>query len=101
MSEYSLDDLYDLAQGLMDTYIDRNTQCAAIDDMFYTSWKMPDGVPDWVIKVVSTDPHDTILTTVRTFASHRPQFKVAPMMNNEANRNQANQIETAIEIGRA
>src|SRR3990167_1013217 len=96
MSKYSLDDLYDLAQGLMDTYIDRNTQCAAIDDMFYGRWSLPDGMPDWVIKVVSNDPHDIILTTVRTFASHRPQFKVAPMMNNEANRNQANQIETAI-----
>lgn len=96
MSEYSLDDLFDLAQSMVDWYADRNKQCFNIDNMFYKRWEFPEGVPDWVIKVVSTDPHDTILTVVRIFASHRPQFKVAPMMNNEANRNRANQIETAI-----
>jgi hypothetical protein len=53
-------------------------------------------MPDWVMKVVSTDPSDTILTTVRTFATVEPRFKIMPMLPNEANRNRANEIETAI-----
>jgi hypothetical protein len=94
--EYSLDDLYDIAQGLVDWYADRNTMFKNMDDMFYKRWTMPEGVPEWVLKVVSTDPHDAILTTIRTFSTLNPHFKVAPMINNEANRDRANQIETAL-----
>ncbi len=92
----TLDELYEMAQGLVDGYADRNTLFANIDAMFYKQWNMPAGMPDWVLKVVSTDPADAIITTVRTFATVRPRFKVMPMMSNEANRKRANEIETAI-----
>jgi hypothetical protein len=93
---YSLDDLYDLAQGLYDSYSDRNALFQHMDEMFYSRWDMPVGMPDWVLKVVSTDPHDAVQTTVRTFATLKPRFKVCPMLPNEANRDRANQIETAV-----
>jgi hypothetical protein len=92
----NLDELYGIAQGFIDTYTDRNTLYSHIDDMFYKRWSFPAGMPDWVLPVVSTDPADTILTTVRTFATVKPRFKVMPMLANEANRARANEIETAI-----
>jgi hypothetical protein len=94
MSE--LQEYYDMAQGLIDWYADRNTLFAHMDDMYYSRFTMPEGVPEWVLKVVSTDPHDAVLTTTRTFATVKPRFKVMPMLPNEANRDRANQIETAL-----
>jgi hypothetical protein len=93
---YSLDDLYGIAQGLYDSYSERNSLFARMDDLYYSRWTMPEGVPSWVLKVVSTDPHDAVQTTVRTFATLKPRFKVMPMLPNETNRDRANQIETAI-----
>ena len=92
----NLDSYIDTAQGLIDLYSDRNVLYENIDKMYYMDWDFPAGMPDWVLKVVSTDPHDAVQTTVRTFASVKPRFKVMPMLPNEANRNRANQIETAI-----
>lgn len=91
-----LDEYFELSQGLVDWYSERNDLYANIDRMFYMDWDMPGGMPAWVMKVVSTDPHDAVMTTVRTFATLKPRFKLIPMMNNEANRNRANEIETAI-----
>ena len=91
-----LDEYSDLAQGLLDLYSVRNTLFARMDDMYYSRFTMPEGVPEWVLKVVSTDPHDAVLTTARTFATLEPKFKVMPLLPNEANRDRANQIETAI-----
>lgn len=91
-----LDDLYVLAEGLVDTYSARNELYRNIDKMFYKDWDFPPGLPDWVLKVVSTDPADTILTTVRTFATVKPRFKIMPMLPDEQNRKRANEIETAI-----
>src|SRR5512139_611232 len=84
------------AQSLIDFYADRNTLYEAIDKMYYTDWEFPTGMPDWVMKVVSTYPHDAVLTTVRTFASLQPRFKLTPMLNDDANRKRANDVETAI-----
>lgn len=92
----NLDELYGLGQGLVDSYADRNTLFSHIDDLFYKRWDMPPGMPDWVLKVVSTDPADAVTTTVRTFATVRPRFKVMPMLPDENNRKRANEIETAI-----
>ena len=82
----NLDEYFDIAQGFIDLYSDRNTLFQKIDDMYYMDWIFPAGMPDWVLKVVSTDPHDAVQTTVRTFASVKPRFKVMPMLPNEANR---------------
>ena len=76
----NLDELYDLGTYLVDGYSDRNILFGKIDDMFNLDWPMPDGMPDWVLKTVTTDPRDTILTTVRTFATVRPRFKVMPIL---------------------
>lgn len=92
----NLQDYFDLAQGLVDSYTERNALYAHMDDLYYSRWNMPAGMPDWILKVVSTDPHDAVLTTVRTFATLKPRFKILPMQNDEANRNRANEIETAI-----
>ena len=92
----TIEDLYDLAEGLYDFYQPRNLLFRNIDSMFNKNWDFPDGMPDWVLKVVSTDPADAILTTVRTFATVKPRFKIMPMLPNEANRKRANEIETAI-----
>lgn len=92
----NIDEYIDLAQSLVDWYADRNTLFAHMDAMYYSRWNKPEGLPDWVLKVVSTDPHDAVLTTVRTFATLKPRFKVAPMLPNSANRDRANQIETAL-----
>ena len=92
----NLDDYFNLAQGLYDSCTDRNTLFAHMDAMYYSRWNMPAGMPGWVLKVVSTDPHDAVQTTVRTFATLKPRFKIMPMLPNQANRDRANQIETAI-----
>src|SRR5512138_999641 len=92
----NLDELYEIAQGLVDSYKDRNTLYKNMDDMFYKRWNFPAGMPDWVMKVVASDPSDAVLTAVRTFSTLEPQFKILPMLPDEANRNRANQIETAI-----
>ena len=92
----NLDTYFDLAEGLIAVYNDRNDLFGNIDKMFYMDWSKPAGLPDWVLKVVSTDPHDAVLTTIRTFATLRPRFKILPMLPNEANRQRANEIETAI-----
>jgi hypothetical protein len=92
----NIDDLNAIAEGLIDSYADRNDLFKRIDDMFQKRWNFPPGMPEWVMKVVSTDPHDAILTTVRTFATLEPRFKIAPMLPNQANRDRANQIETAL-----
>lgn len=91
-----LDEYFDLAQSFIDMYEPRNALFAHMDSMYYSRFTMPEGVPDWVLKVVSTDPHDAVLTTTRTFATVKPRFKIMPMLNDEANRNRANEIETAI-----
>lgn len=88
---------YDLAQSLMEYYRPRNDLFSQMDDMYYSRWSMPEGMPQWVLKVVNTDPHDVIQTTVRTFATLKPRFKIMPMKNDEANRDRANKIETALQ----
>lgn len=92
-----LREYYELAKGLVDTYSERNTLFANIDKMFGLEWDFPEGMPDWVMKVVSTDPRNSVTTVVRTFATIKPRFKITPMMNNSENRNRANQIETALD----
>jgi hypothetical protein len=92
----NLDELYDLGTGLVDSYADRNTLYSAIDEIFSLSWDFPGGMPEWVLKTISTDPRDAVMTTARTFATVRPRFKVMPMVPNENNRKRANEIETAI-----
>jgi hypothetical protein len=94
MSE--LDSYFDLAESLIETYKPRNDLFAAVDDMFYFRWNFPAGMPDWVMKTISTAPHDAVMTTVRTFATVEPYHKVLPMLPNEANRQRANEIETAL-----
>jgi hypothetical protein len=94
MSE--LDSYFDLAENLIDTYKPRNDLFKAVDDMLYFRWNFPAGVPDWVLKVVSTAPRDAVMTTVRTFATLEPRHKVLPMLPNEANRQRANEVETAL-----
>jgi hypothetical protein len=94
MSE--LDGYFDIAESLIDTYSERNKLFENMDKLFYKDWQFPEGMPDWVLKVVSTDPADAVLTTVRTFATLKPRFKVLPMLPNDANRKRANEIETAI-----
>jgi len=91
-----LQDYFDTAQGLMDLYFERNALFKRMDDMFYARWSLPPGMPDWVLKAVSTDPHDVVMTTVRLFSTLKPRFKIAPMLPNEANRKRANEIETAV-----
>lgn len=92
----SFKDYQQTAQDLYDSYQPRNTLFSHMDAMYYKSWDFPSGMPDWVMKVVSTDPADAVNTTVRTFSTVRPHFKVMPMLPNEDNRDRANQIETAI-----
>jgi hypothetical protein len=94
MSE--LDSYFDLAEGLIETYKPRNDLFAAVDDMFYFRWNFPAGMPEWVMKTISTAPHDAVMTTVRTFATVEPYHKVLPMLPNEANRQRANEVETAL-----
>jgi hypothetical protein len=94
MSE--LDGYFDLAEGLIESYAERNTLFEKMESMFYKNWDFPAGMPEWVMKVVSSDPADAVMTTVRTFATLKPRFKVLPMLPNEANRKRANEIETAI-----
>lgn len=91
-----LDELYILSQTWIDSYKDRNTLFQQIDSMFNLEWSFPSGVPDWVLKSVSTSPRDSVVTTVRTFATVTPQFKVMPMLPDENNRKRANEIEAAI-----
>jgi len=91
-----LDERSTYAQGMISLYADRNTLFANIDKMLKLDWTFPEGMPDWVLKVVSTDPRDAVTTVVRTFATIRPRFKVMPMLPNEANRDRANQIEAAV-----
>lgn len=92
----NLDELYANAQSLIEWYQPRNDLYSRIDSMIKKEWDFPVGMPDWVLKVVSTDPADAVLTTVRTFATVQPRFKILPMLPNQANRDRANQIETAI-----
>src|SRR5687767_7986065 len=92
----NLDELYDLGTGLIDSYADRNTLYSNIDEIFRLNWDFPAGMPDWVMKTVSTDPRDAVMTTTRTFATVRPRFKIMPMLPDENNRKRANEIETAI-----
>lgn len=94
--EYTLDELQELATGLIDYYSDRNVLFSHMDDLFYSRWEKPEGLPEWVLKVVSTDPHDAVLTAVRTFATLEPRFKIMPMLPNADNRDRANQIEKAL-----
>ncbi len=95
MSE-NIDEYIEIAQGLVDLYQPRNDLFAQMDNLYYGRWQFPAGIPDWVMKVVSTDPHDAVLTTTRTFATVQPRFKVMPMLPNAENRDRANQIETAL-----
>jgi hypothetical protein len=92
----NVDDLNAIADGLIDWYADRNDLFRHVDDMINKRWNFPAGMPEWVMKVVSTDPHDAVQTTVRTFATLEPRFKIAPMLPNQANRDRANQLETAL-----
>lgn len=92
----SLQKYYDTSLALIENYRPRNQMFEAMDDMYYSRWNMPEGMPDWVLRVVNTDPHDVVQTTVRTFATLQPKFKIRPMLNDQANRDRANQIETAL-----
>jgi hypothetical protein len=91
-----LDELYPIAQGLIETYAPRNTLFQKIDEMWNCEWTMTQGMPEWVLKSVSTSPHDAVLTTVRTFATVLPTWKIKPLRNREADRKRANEIETAL-----
>jgi hypothetical protein len=92
----NLDDLYTIAEDLVDTYTPRNTLLSNIDKMWNCDWTMTAGMPDWVLKVVSTDPRDAVLTTCRTFSTVFPTWKIKPLRNKEEDRKRANQIETAL-----
>lgn len=93
----NLQEYQDIADDLINvTYKGRNTLYTALDAMFNLEWSKPSELPDWIIKNVSTEPRDAAITTVRTFATLRPRFKIMPLLNDEANRDRANQIETAL-----
>src|SRR4030095_7153438 len=96
MSKYSLSDLQELAQALIDYYADRNALFKHMDDLFNCRWDKPPGIPEWVLEVVSNDPRDAVMTAVRTFSTLGPHCKILPQLPTEANRNRANEIETAL-----
>jgi hypothetical protein len=92
------DKLLALYTKLKKHYEDRNSLYAKVDDHVHSVWELPAELTDvsWMRTVRTTDPSDAIQTTVRTFATHAPKFKVVPMANNLPNKMKANEVESIL-----
>ena len=84
-----------LHDRLVEHYRKRNELYDQVDDHVHSIWELPEEIKDvsWMRTVKTTDPADAIATTVRTFATHSPKFRLTPMANNAPNRQRANEIE--------
>lgn len=89
------DKLEKLHDKLEDYYEGRNDLYDKVDDHVHSVWELPSNVSNisWMRAVITTDPADAVATTVRTFATHAPKFRITPLANNEPNRLRANEIE--------
>jgi len=83
---------------LEDHYDERNELYKKVDEHVHSIWELPENVANisWMRTVRTTDPADAVATTVRTFATHEPKFRITPLANNEANRLKANEIEQVL-----
>ncbi len=85
-----------LATKLLNDYQPRNDQIELIDKAINCDWDFPEGLPKWLMKSVSTDPHDSVLTATRVMATTLPNFKVMPRMADAFNKEFANKLESGL-----
>lgn len=99
-------ELMELADRLIEENQERNDKFSKVDDAFYLRWDLPEGMYDWVVKTVSTEGHDAVMTATRVMSQWKnlriksqpiptttPDGRVVAM---EANRQRANEIESAL-----
>lgn len=85
------------ADTLFSLYKSRNEMFSGMDDVYYGRWDLPEGMPDWVQKVVMMDGHDAVQTSVRVISQYKNlRVKVRPMLPGDANQRRANDLETAL-----
>jgi hypothetical protein len=88
------------AEYLIEKDVKRNDMLEGIDEMSHIDYKFPDDLPDEfkkaLYKVKSTDPRDSLITAQRHLASSHPQFKIAHLVPDTENRQNADKLELAL-----
>lgn len=87
-----------LSRDMIDANQERNRMLAAMDGYYQGKWELPQPLArlQHIHKVVTTDPHDAVRAGTRVLSALTPNIKIAPLINNEANRVKANEWEQVL-----
>lgn len=88
----------DLSRDIIDANQDRNRMLEAMDGYYQSKWELPQPMSrmQHIHKVVTTDPHDAVRAGTRVLSALTPNIKIAPLVNDEANRIKANEWEQVL-----
>lgn len=75
---------------------DRISLNKQMDDMWHNKWTLPEGLPWWVKKVVSSDPADALATGARTLSTVMPKPQMVPPDSKPETQRRVNEIEMAL-----
>ena len=77
----------------------RDKNFIAYEKMWHNDWDLPEGLKtlQWVLKYISTDPHDALSTAINILAANTPRITIQPLANNQQTRELANNWEKNLE----
>lgn len=100
MAKHTLQKYVEIAKELIDDYSALRVMQRAMDDMSNLEWELPSGLSlEWIRKVKTTAPHDTIKAGVRVLSGLDERIRLDPYsfpQGGEAAKKSANEWETAL-----
>ena len=84
-----------VAQEMIEGARQRDANFIAYDKMWHNDWDLPEGLKtlQWVLKYISTDPHDAVSTATNILSANVPRITIQPLANNQPTRDLANNFQ--------
>ena len=88
-----------VAQEMIEGDRQRDANFIAYEKMWHNDWDLPEGLKtlQWVLKYISTDPHDAVSTATNILSANVPRITIQPLANNQQTRELANNWEKNLE----
>lgn len=88
-----------LASQLIDKHRDRDNLFEGMDKMYHGEYNLPGELEqvEWMYKMTSTDPHDSVETGARVLSTVMPKITYHPRLPTGENKKRANEIETMLQ----
>jgi len=93
-----LNDLVQHAQWQIEQRRTCNLMFDFMDAAFHNEWDWPnDYKPEWVHKVISSDPHDALRSATQILGSVTPHVKVQPLSSDAETKKRTDDLERALQ----